>query len=186
MSDTKKRVSVNICGNLLTLITDESEDFVSLIADTLTNKMRALTKNNFRVSNIDAALLCALDETSDRLKAEKKLRNLEVKIDLYEAEIASLKAELDKKASPTEESDGENTSPANTISRDISDTSGASTREEKIKALENYLLTNKNSISVTSKKEREEKSRYIEALLRDHEKHFARAEQIDLFDTTGA
>ncbi len=167
MNDSKKRVSVDICGNSLTLITDESEDFVSLVAETLDEKMRSLTKNNFRISALDAALLCAIDATGDRLKSEKRIRNLEAQLALYESNIAALREQVDS-LSPdaADESDAPKSAPAETFGRELGEVSGAVSHEDKIKALEKYLENKKNSPSVSSAKSREEKIKYIESLLR--------------------
>ena len=184
MSDNKKRVSVNIGGSLLTLITDESAEFVELVADTLNKKMRTITKNSFRIPTVDAALLCAIDETSDRLKAEKRLRTLEAQLALYEADIASLKAQLETVSAAAEKAK-DSKSPEDTLGRDIGKISGAKSRADKIKALEKYLDGKKDSFGLSSSKAKEEKIRYIEQLLRDHEKSLAPTVQIDLFDTIG-
>ena len=168
----KKRVSVDICGNSLTLITDENESFVSLLEDTLNEKMKALTKNNFRISTTDAALLCALDATGDRLKAEKRIRSLEAQLALYESNLASLRAELEK-AGVVKEDETPSAEPAkDTISHELGEVSGASSHEDKIKALEKYLENKKTdkSSGIRSKVSREEKIRYIESLLRGNEK----------------
>ncbi|MBE6542115.1 MAG: cell division protein ZapA, partial [Ruminococcaceae bacterium] len=148
MSDNKKRVSVNIGGSILTLITDESEDFVALVADTLNKKMRSIPKNSFRVSAVDAALLCAIDETSDRLKAEKRVRNLEAQLALYEADIAALKEQLEAKGASSD-SGASKEAPEDTLSHDIEGISGAHSRADKIKALEKYLENKKCSFPIS-------------------------------------
>ena len=130
MSDNKKRVSVNIGGSILTLITDESEDFVALVADTLNKKMRSIPKNSFRVSAVDAALLCAIDETSDRLKAEKRVRNLEAQLALYEADIAALKEQLEAKG--TSSDSGPRTRSA-TISKESAELTPVLTRSGRLR-----------------------------------------------------
>lgn len=171
-NQNKKRVTVDICGYALTLITDENENFVSLIVDTLNEKMKALTKNNFRTSSVDAALLCAIDATGDRLKAEKRIRSLEAQLALYESNLALLRAELEK-AGVTQENKQASSEPIkDTISRELGEVSGASSHEDKIKALEKYLeskKTDKSSV-IGSKVSREEKIKYIESLLRGNVK----------------
>ena len=167
MNDVKKRVSVDICGNSLTLITDESEDFVSLVAETLDSKMKSLTKNNFRISSLDAALLCAIDATGDRLKSEKRIRNLEAQLALYESNIAALREQLEALSDSASDTAAEpQSAPAETFGRELGEVSGAVSHEDKIKALEKYLENKKNTPSVSNAKTREEKIKYIESLLR--------------------
>lgn len=168
MNDVKKRVSVDICGNSLTLITDESEDFVSLVAETLDSKMKSLTKNNFRISSLDAALLCAIDATGDRLKSEKRIRNLEAQLALYESNIAALREQLEALSDSAADTaaDEPQSAPAETFGRELGKVSGAVSHEDKIKALEKYLENKKNTPSVSNAKTREEKIKYIESLLR--------------------
>lgn len=169
MDNNKKKVSIEIAGNALTLVTDEPVEFVTLLADQLNKRLTSLTKNNFRISTLDAALLCAIESLGDKLKAEKRIRTLEAQAELYEVnlrnlreEIAALRDSSDDSANPTAD--------AETISaqlRDSSDTGADSTPEDKIRALEKYLENKKApDAKPDSARTREEKIRYIESLLR--------------------
>ena len=59
----------------------------------LDSRIRDLTVSNKRCSKIDAALLCSLDYFSDKLKAEKRVRNLEAQIALYDANMRRMREE---------------------------------------------------------------------------------------------
>ena len=56
-------------------------------------EMKALLRN-VRLSQFDAAMLCAIDFCADKLSAEKKLRNLEAQVSLYEVNLRRLKNEV--------------------------------------------------------------------------------------------
>lgn len=169
MENNKKKVSVDIAGNVLTLVTDEPEEFVTLLADQLNKRLTSLTKSNFRISTLDAALLCAIESLGDKLKAEKRVRTLEAQAELYEVNLRNLREELAELRNNAE-NDTVSTADAETISaqlRDSSDTGVSSTPEDKIRALEKYLENKKApDAKPDSARTREEKIRYIESLLR--------------------
>ncbi len=109
---TKRKVYLNIAGITMSLITDEPDAYVKAIEKKLSEQMSALLKN-VKLSQFDAAMLCAIEFCGDKLTAEKKLRNLEAQVSLYEvnlrrlkAEVASLKGKLgsmEEAASPAED-----------------------------------------------------------------------------------
>lgn len=168
----KKKISVEIAGSPITLVTDEPEDFVRLITDTINERIAELTKNSFRVSTLDAALLLAVDYLGDKLKAESAIRTLEAQLSVYEVNIQKLRDELKKKSdmpddrnneSPNAQNNAENASEA--IGNTIKESSEGS--ESRIRALEKYLDAKKSETG--SPKSREEKIRYIESLLRGND-----------------
>ncbi len=91
--NTKRKVDLNIAGIQMSLITDESEAHVAGITRRMDEKMTALL-SNVKLSKLDAALLCALDFCSDKIVAEKRLRNLEAQVSLYEVNLRRLKNEV--------------------------------------------------------------------------------------------
>lgn len=172
-NNTKKRVSLSIAGNSLSLVTDEPVEFVQMIGKLLDERMTALTKNNFRISTTDAALLCAIEALGDKLKAERKIRSLEAQSDLYEVNLRNLREELAAKSDSASSDSDEITahSEAETISASLkSSDNQLSSPEDKIRALEKYLETKKSADhQPDSAKSREEKIRYIESLLRSND-----------------
>lgn len=166
MDTTKKRVTVQIAGNTLSLVTDEPAEYVTNLAGQLDKKLSALTKNNFRISVLDAALLCALDASGEKLTADARIRTLEAQIALYEKELAALREQLSSSADTPAPADAVSPETA-AISAQIRASEEGSSPEDKIRALEKYL---ENKKPVSSKAEaarvREEKIRYIESLLR--------------------
>ena len=173
MSLNKKRVSVNIAGNKLTLVTDQNSEFVNEVTRQLDEKMRSITKNNFRISATDAALLCALSATEEKIKSSITVRSLEAKIELLESAINQLKSENDglyDLASLTKEGEPEIKNP-DTFAAEFESITAASSRDEKIAALSEYLENKKAKKShVSDDSERRGRIKYIESLLRGYDK----------------
>ena len=93
-NNSKKKVMIKIAGAQLTLVTDESADFVDTVAEKVNERMMELTRNSYKVNRTDAALLCAVDFCGDKLRAEKKVRNLEAQISLYDVNMRRLREEI--------------------------------------------------------------------------------------------
>ena len=94
-NNTKKRYSVTVAGVTLSLITEESREFLSGIADSLTEQIGAIMNHSFCVSKIDAAILCALDALGEATKANEKVRRLEAELAALGADSQSMREELD-------------------------------------------------------------------------------------------
>ena len=135
--------------------------------------MRGITKNNFRISSTDAALLCALSATEEKIKSSITVRSLEAKIELLESAIAQLKAENDclyDLAALPQDSEPLVKNP-DTFAAEFEQITAASTSDEKIAALGTYLENKKSKRSRTSDdSERRGRIKYIESLLRGYEK----------------
>ncbi len=97
----KQKYCIEVADVQLTILSDESEEFVRDTVKILDTQIRELTVHNKRCAKIDAAILCALDSLGEKLKLEKKLRNLQAQIDLYEANLRRLRT--DTAPAPAEE-----------------------------------------------------------------------------------
>lgn len=183
-NNAKKKVMIKIAGAPFTLITDETDTFVEAVEKNVNEKIWDLSKNTYRVSRTDAALLCAVDFCSDKLKAEKKVMNLEAQVSLYNVNIKRLREEniaLKQKAGvPLDESDlafvreleseraasgKENAGPID-MERlgELLHASGDEHAEDKLRTLEKYLESRKQGDK--EGQSRADKLRRIEALLR--------------------
>ena len=91
----KQRYNIKITDIQLTILSDEPEEFVHAIVAQLDERVGELSMKNKRCSRLDAALLCALDSMSEKTKADKKIKNLEAQISLYEATNKRLREELE-------------------------------------------------------------------------------------------
>lgn len=89
----KRKVDVNIAGITMSLITDESDAFVNTVVERMDDRMRALLQNVKR-SQLDAAMLCAIAFCGDKITAEKRVRNLETQVSLYDVNMRRLKEEV--------------------------------------------------------------------------------------------
>lgn len=165
----KRKISVQIAGNPITIVTDEPDEFVKLLTDTVTSRIEETTKNSFRISTLDAALLLTLDYLGDKLKAESKIRTLESQISLYELNLKNAREELEKAkntAFSTSETTENSENVSETIAGAIAETSSQD-GDTKIRALEKYLSSKSSGNS--GGRTREEKIRYIESLLRGND-----------------
>lgn len=162
MENNKKKITVEIVGDTMTLITDESDDFVREVASRLNKRMTDLTRNNFRITKYDAAVLCALDAMGEKVKAEKRVRTVESQLSVAQLEITKLRQQLE--AAQTAPAAEEEKKPVDdSLSRLVRAASDSESSDDRVRALENYLETKKSGEGTQS---REEKIKYIESLLR--------------------
>lgn len=89
----KKKYDVTIAGVEMSIISDEREDFVARLVAKLDEDINAIIEQNKRCSKLDAAILVALDTSGERIKAEKRVRNLEAQIALYDANLRRMREE---------------------------------------------------------------------------------------------
>ena len=147
----KRKVYLNIAGISMSLITDEPDSYVKSIEKKLDEHMTELLRN-VKVSQFDAAMLSALEFCGDKLTAEKKLRNLEAQVSLYEVnlrrlknEVASLKAQLGEAEAPVEEkADDADEIPDEqiTIDEGMEQDEKPASRSDKLRMIESLLKKN--------------------------------------------
>ncbi len=89
----KKKFEVKIADIDMKIISDEREDIVMRLVSQLDNEITTITKQSRNYSKIDAAILVALEHSSARAKAEKRVRNLEAQIALYDANLRRMREE---------------------------------------------------------------------------------------------
>ena len=89
----KRQYEVEIAGVEMAILSDEREEFVMRLVRDLDEKIRQITSASRNCSKMDAALLVALDVSSEKTKAEKRIRNLEAQIGLYDANLRRLREE---------------------------------------------------------------------------------------------
>lgn len=89
----KKKYDIVIAGVEMSILSDEREEFVTRLVSKLDEDITAISTHNKRCSTLDAALLVALDVSSERAKAEKRVRNLEAQIALYDANLRRMRDE---------------------------------------------------------------------------------------------
>ena len=147
----KRKVDLKIAGISMTLVTDEPDAYVKSIEKKMDEQMSALLRN-VKLSQFDAAMLSALEFCGDKLTAEKKLRNLEAQVSLYEVnlrrlkkEVATLKAQLGDVEAPVEEkADDADTIPDEqiTIDEGLEADEKPASRSDKLRMIETLLKKN--------------------------------------------
>ena len=172
----KERYNIDIADIQLTILSDEHKDFVESTVAHLDETIRDMTVKNKRCSKLDAAILCALDFYSEKTKADKKIKNLEAQISLYEANIRRLKEEAEQlraAAANTEEAPAEKSAeeakPAKAARRveQIAIPEEGNTSGEKSKETETLLRPQKAAEETSDiPTTREGKLKAIEDLLR--------------------
>ncbi len=173
---SKKRVTVNIAGVSLAILTDEDSDSVKKIASSLDSQIMSLRGPSGSVSVLDAALLCSIENISGKQEAESKVRSLEAQIALCEVNIKSMRDEISELKDKIEEMKFSASQPSAEIGSGSEDSVRGegiisklglsdSSPTEKISALEKYLDAKKQRDG-GNPPTRKEKIRYIESLLK--------------------
>lgn len=166
----KKKYEVSIADVEMAILSDEREDFVMRLVNDLDQKIRQITNSSKRCSKLDAAILVALDVSGEKLKADKRIRNLEAQIGLYDANLRRLREENAKlkeamlqgkaaeqedteaKAEETEEvSDAQQLEmtqmglrPAQEAKEETKEEAPATSRGDKLRQIENLLRGKSN------------------------------------------
>lgn len=92
----KQKYTITIADTEMNVVTEESKEFVEEIVGILDRKIREINTASKRCSKTEAALLCALDYCSDKMKMQKKLRSSDAENALRAAQINKLTAENEK------------------------------------------------------------------------------------------
>ncbi|MCD7747382.1 MAG: cell division protein ZapA [Firmicutes bacterium] len=88
-----EKYDIEIGDIAMTVKTDENEDFVRFVVNELNDRIDAMMAKNPHCTRLEAALLSALDYNCDKIRLEKKVKNLEAQVALYTANVNRLKAE---------------------------------------------------------------------------------------------
>lgn len=92
----KQKYTITVADIEMNVVCEESAEAVEALVGIVDRKMREITMMSKRCSKSEAALLCALDYCSDKIKAQRKLKALESKLALTEAAVEELEAENEK------------------------------------------------------------------------------------------
>ena len=79
----KTRVKLNICGNDYYINTDEDPKYVQELGEELDEALTRITHDNHRLSQTQAAILCALDYADQAKRANDTADNLRNQIKDY-------------------------------------------------------------------------------------------------------
>ena len=89
----RQRYTITISDIEMNVISEESPEAVEALVGLVDRKMREICAASKRCSKTEAALLCALDYCSERIKSQRKLKALEAKLATTEATLDELIAE---------------------------------------------------------------------------------------------
>ena len=89
----RQKYTITIADIEMNVISDESPEAVEALVGLVDRKMREICASSKRCSKSEAALLCALDYCSERIKSQRKLKALEAKLATTEATLDELIAE---------------------------------------------------------------------------------------------
>ena len=89
----KQKYTITVADVEMNVISDESAEAVEALVGIVDRKMREISLMSKRCSKSEAALLCALDYCSERIKSQRKLKALEAKLSMTEATLEEVLAE---------------------------------------------------------------------------------------------
>lgn len=89
----KQKISVEIAGVKLSIVTEEGEEYVRKIAEKVDGDVRQMMKSQRNCSLIEAALFMAMTYSSQGGEDSMKVRNLETQIALYQANLNRMRKE---------------------------------------------------------------------------------------------
>ena len=92
----KQRYTITVADIPMNVVTEESREAVEALVGVLDRRIREIYLKSNRCSKTEAALLCALDYCSDKLKAQRKVKRLEELNAEYEMRISELEEELEQ------------------------------------------------------------------------------------------
>ena len=89
----KQKYTLTIAGVTMNVVTEESPEAVEALVRLVDRKMLEITGGGMQCPKAEAALLCALDYCSERLRAQRKVKAMETR--LASAELAAEELELE-------------------------------------------------------------------------------------------
>ena len=89
----KQKYTITVSDVEMNVVSDESPEAVEALVGIVDRKMREISLMSKRCSKSEAALLCALDYCSEKIKAQRKIKALESKLQIAEATVEELEME---------------------------------------------------------------------------------------------
>lgn len=92
----KQKYTIRVADIEMNVISEESPEAVEALVGIVDRKMREIEGASKRCSKSEAALLCALDYCSERIKAQRKIKTLESRLQIAETTVEELELENEK------------------------------------------------------------------------------------------
>lgn len=89
----KERYNIEIAGITFSIVSDDDEEFVRETVSAIDGRVRGILSQSRNCSKLDAVALCALDYCGEKLKADRRIKNLEAQIEILEANMHRLREE---------------------------------------------------------------------------------------------
>ncbi len=89
----RQKYTITIADIEMNVISEESPEAVEALVGIVDRKMREICDKSRSCSKTEAAILCALDYCSDRIKMQRRLKALETKLSMTEATLEEVIAE---------------------------------------------------------------------------------------------
>ena len=86
----KKKYTITVAGVQMNVVAEESPEAVEALVGMVDRKMREI---GTACPKSEAALLCALDYCSEKIKAQRKIKALESRLSVAEMTVEELEAE---------------------------------------------------------------------------------------------
>ena len=100
----KQRYTITISDVQMNVISDESPEAVEALVSLVDRKMREITGGRgSSVPKTEAALLCALDYCSERIRSQRKVKALETKLAYTETALEEAELENEQLKKEVEE-----------------------------------------------------------------------------------
>jgi cell division protein ZapA (FtsZ GTPase activity inhibitor) len=89
----KQKYTITVADVEMNVTSEESSEAVEALVGIVDRKMREISLISKRCSKTEAALLCALDYCSEKIKVQRKNKALESKLSLAETALEELQEE---------------------------------------------------------------------------------------------
>ena len=89
----KQKYTIRVADLEMNVICEESPEAVEALVGLVDRKMREVLTGSKGCSKTEAALLCALDYCSEKIKIQRKLKSLESKLAMAETTVEELEME---------------------------------------------------------------------------------------------
>ena len=86
----KQKYTITVAGVSMNVVAEESPETVQALVGMVDRKMKEI---GTACPKTEAALLCALDYCSDKIKAQRKAKSLESRLSMAEDTVAELEGE---------------------------------------------------------------------------------------------
>ena len=92
----RQKYTITVADIEMNVISEESPEAVEALVGIIDRRMREICQKSRSCSKTEAALLCALDYCSERIKLQRKLKALEAKLSMTEATLEEVLTENDE------------------------------------------------------------------------------------------